>query len=112
MATRMSRQVRQLGVALALGFAGGVAAPIVVYFAVLHLGGPRAEARPVQELRLEMESSTPPVLPVLPAVAPVTKAARHPARKIAAAEPAEITVPRANPGDLGRHIPSVPDAPH
>jgi hypothetical protein len=114
----MSKQSRKLGAALALGFAGGVAAPVVIYVALMHIGGPaRAETRPAQ-LRLEMEPSTPPALPVVSesavvTPAPAAKPAHRPLRRAAApAEPTEeISVPRATPADLGRHIPTAPDAP-
>lgn len=115
----MSKQTRKLGAALALGFAGGVAAPLVIYVALLHFGAPaRAEARPTQTLRLEMEPSTPPALPVVSERAVVSPApAAKPAHRLqhraaAPAEPSdEVSVPRATQVDLGRHIPSAPEAP-
>jgi len=113
----MSKQTRKLGAALALGFAGGVAAPLVIYVALLHLGAPRAEARPVQQLRLEIEPSTPPAVAVVTegrAVipTPAAKLAHRPQRRAAAAaEPEEILVPRANAASLGRHVPTAPDVP-
>jgi hypothetical protein len=115
----MSKQTRKLGAALALGFAGGVAAPLVIYVALLHLGGPaRAETRPAQQLRLEMEPSTPPAVPVVSesavvTPAPVAKPAHRQVRRAPApAEPSEeVSVPRATQVDLGRHIPTAPEAP-
>jgi hypothetical protein len=104
----MSKHTRKLGAALALGFAGGVAAPLLVYIGILHFGAPRAEARPAQ-LRLEMEPSTPPPVPVVHSVpwpGSTAKAARHRPTEVAAPE---VTIPRANPAPLGRHIPNPPE---
>ena len=104
----MSRQARRLGAALALGFAGGVAAPVMVYVMLSHLGAPRAETRPAQTLKLEMEPSTPPPMAVTEQAQPVQPAAKPARHRRAAVEEAPIEVPRANPADLGRHVPSAP----